>query len=94
METVTCITGLRRAAARRELLATTMLASLGLGPAPLAMAQNAPATTAAGSVTLPTINVEGYETGTGYSAPPVLQSTTKLDMPTFDLPVSVQTVPY
>src|SRR5205807_5038351 len=29
----------------------------------------------------------------GYSAPPVKQSTTKIDVPTFDLPIAVQTVP-
>ncbi|MGH6813468.1 MAG: TonB-dependent siderophore receptor [Methylocella sp.] len=29
----------------------------------------------------------------GYSAPPVKQSTTKIDVPTFDLPVAVATVP-
>lgn len=47
-----------------------------------------------GTVPLPAVNVETGGAGQGgYSAPPVLQSTTKIDVPTFDLPVSVQTVP-
>ncbi len=48
----------------------------------------------ASPVALPTINVDGGGAGTGgYSAPLVQQSTTKIAVPTFDLPISVQTVP-
>ncbi|MEW6436317.1 MAG: TonB-dependent siderophore receptor [Pseudomonadota bacterium] len=55
---------------------------------------------------LPTIDVTANQQGTGaggppmspseqagYSAPPVQQSSTKLNVPTFDLPIAVQTVP-
>ncbi|HXW71121.1 MAG TPA: TonB-dependent receptor plug domain-containing protein [Methylocella sp.] len=62
-----------------------------------------------GNIALPTVEVTANQSGgvgtgqggppqspaeqAGYSAPPVEQSTTKIDVPTFDLPISVQTVP-
>lgn len=80
----------------RELLATTMLAGFAASLMSSAFAQTAvpPVSTGAATVGLPTIDVNGAGGGTGgYGAPPVLQSTTKIDVPTFDLPVAIQTVP-
>ncbi|MGH6834040.1 MAG: TonB-dependent siderophore receptor [Methylocella sp.] len=67
----------------------------------------APAEAAGGAITLPTVEVTATQEGAGaagggegvnapnqgYSAPPIQQSTTKIDVPTFDLPVAVATVP-
>ena len=80
-----------------------LLASVAVLPLAPAFAETA---TPGGATTLPTVDVtateggEGGEGGpqspgekAGYSAPPVLQSTTKIDVPTFDLPIAIQTVP-
>lgn len=87
-------------AARQRLLATTMLAGLALSPVTGARGQTATSGANGDAVDLPAISVEGSDAGPGasavaegYSAPPVLQSTTKIDVPTFDLPIAIQTVP-
>ena len=91
---------------RREFLATTMLATLALSPvipASRALAQSAdqPPTASGGVTPLPPVDVNGDQSGgppespgekAGYSAPPVASSA-KINVPQFDLPVSIQTVP-
>ncbi|QBR71368.1 TonB-dependent siderophore receptor [Beijerinckiaceae bacterium] len=93
-------------ALRHELLATTILGTLALTP--LVQCSQARAQTAeSGAGALPTVDVTASQGGAGdpvggagvnapnqgYSAPPVLQSTTKINVPTFDLPIAIQTVP-
>ena len=83
-----------------------LLASTAMLPLVPALAQTAdpPPAGSGGTVALPTVEVTATQDGSnggpqspgekaGYSAPPVLQSTTKIAVPTFDLPISVQTVP-
>jgi iron complex outermembrane receptor protein len=86
-----------RRIARRELLATTMLAGLTATPASWANAQTA-TTTASGAVALPTIDVQG--TGAGDSDPfkpsyAVSNATTatKTDTPLIETPASINVVP-
>lgn len=97
---------------KRELLATTILATLALAASgPRVFAQDAGGTSAGGTIPLPEVEVtsgqgggqgEGAGTGAGegrnapstaYSPPAVAQNTTKLAVPTFELPIAVNTVP-
>jgi iron complex outermembrane receptor protein len=88
-----------RAAVRQELLATTVLAGLALGPMTTAFAQTAPTGSSGGAVTLPTIDVEGKDGGlggrfTGYS--PDLNkpaAASKSNIPLIQAPYSIQVVP-
>ena len=86
--------------AKRELLATTVLAALASSPMISgAQAQTAdpPAAPDGETTPLPPVDVNGGPPESpgekaGYSAPPVASSA-KINVPQFDLPVSIQTVP-
>lgn len=83
-------------AMRRELLATTMLATLALSKASMALAQTAAPNTGGGAIALPEVDVAGSQQGggrfTGYSVPNAV-SATKTDTPILQTPVAVQVVP-
>lgn len=88
-------------------LKLVLLASVAMLPLAPALAQTAdpPAAASGGAIALPTVEVTATEGGSatggegvnapneGYNAPAVSQTTTKIDVPTFDLPIAVQTVP-
>lgn len=86
-----------RAGLGRELLATTFLATFGVGAGGVALAQTATTPTGGGTVALPTIEVEGAGTGgpggrfTGYNA--VEAVSTKAKIPLLQNPGAIQVVP-
>jgi iron complex outermembrane receptor protein len=90
---------LRGRVARRDLLTTTMLAGLALSPPTCAFAQDVGPTGGGGSVTLPTVDVDGAGSGlggrfTGYS--PDLDkpaAASKSNIPLLQTPASIQIVP-
>jgi len=91
------------------MLAAAGTATAILGPRALAQTADQSAAAGGAPIALPTVEVTPDQQGAGgagaggpplspgekagYSAPPVEQSTTKLDVPTFDLPIAVNTVP-